>query len=178
MAGGELSGRYFFLQRLAEREKPQRVRHRGARFLHTRGDLLLRETVIVHELFIARGLFHGVQILALEVFHERELHGELIVRLQNAHRHFLESCGARRPPAALAGDDLIVTLVERTHRDGLDQPVFADGRSQLLDRRGVKLPARLILARLDPRDRQGLHRFVFEDVFLLAEQGGKPGPKP
>ena len=35
VAGGELSGRYLLLQRLAERQEPQRIRHRRARFLHT-----------------------------------------------------------------------------------------------------------------------------------------------
>ena len=107
---------------LWQAEEPQQVGHRAAVFPDRGGDLLLGQPELVGEPLIAEALFHGIEVLALDVLDEREL--ELLLRrvLRNvAHDdgHFEQTGPLRGAPPALAGDDA-VAVRGRPHQNRLD----------------------------------------------------------
>ena len=127
-------------------QQTQGVGHGGTGTAHAAGGLLLGQTVALHQRLVALGLLDGVQVLALQVFDQRQLGGELFVGLDDADGNLLQTRQPGGAPAALAGDDLIIAVVDLPDRDGLDQPVLPDGFGQLLGRFRVKeISARLIL---------------------------------
>ena len=64
----------------------------------------------------------------------------------------VEAGGLRRAPAALAGDELELAVLERADEDRLEHAMLADGRGQLLERGLVEREARLLRVRLDAFD--------------------------
>jgi len=143
---------------LRQRQQPRRIGDGGARLAHALRHIILRHAVHVLQGAVAFGLFDGVQVLALQVFDQRHLHGALLVGREDAHRHLLEPGHTAGAPAALARDDLIKAAVKRPHRDRLDEPVGTDGLGEQLQRLGIKALARLVGARLDLFDRQQIRR--------------------
>ena len=63
---------------------------------------------------------------------------------------------ARRPPAALAGDQLVAVVAERADEDRLEDAVLPDRSGQLVERVLVEDHPRLVGVRLDPVDRDDL----------------------
>ena len=107
MTGGERPVLHQLQNGRAEAQQAQRVCDRGAGFAHAGRRLLLRHFIGAHELLIAERLFDRVEVRALQVFDERELHRLLVVGLDDDDRHVGKPREPRRAPAALAGDDLI-----------------------------------------------------------------------
>ena len=116
-------GKETALQQLQHRfgqvEQTQAVGQRTAALAQFAGGLLLGQVTAGHQLPDAQCFFHRVQILALKVFHQRQLHGLLI-------RYILHDDGclgqARHPagtPTALTGHDEIAVYPVGPHRDGL-----------------------------------------------------------
>ena len=103
----------------------------------------------------AHCLFHRVQILALKVFHQCQLHRLFV-------GHILDDDGglgqARHPactPAALTCNDLVVAvLLALAHRDWCDDAMQANALCQLVQRYLIKDLPRLIGIRLDFCQRQ------------------------
>ena len=76
---------------------------------------------------IANGLFNGVQILTLQVFDHGQLGCGLVVRLNDGDGNLPQACQTGGAPAALTGDDLIVTAVQFPDCQGLDHTVDSNG---------------------------------------------------
>ena len=174
MPGGERAVLDELQHRLGQRQQPRRVCDGGARFAHALRHIVLRHAVDILQGAVALRLFNGIQILALEVFDQSHLHGALLVRCQDAHRHFLEPGHAAGAPAALARDDLIKSAIERPDRDRLDEPIRPDGFCEHFQCLRVKVLARLVGARLDLLDRQQVGRcllaFRLRGRIFLSEE--------
>ena len=126
-----------------EGQQAQCVGHGAAGLAYAPGGLLLGEAVAVHQRLEAGGFLHGVQVLPLEVLHHGQLSGLAVIGLHHQDGDFGETCQTRRPPAALACDDLIVAALQTADREGLQDAVLPDGLRQLLQRVGIKCLAGL-----------------------------------
>ena len=179
MAGGKLAGLHQLRQRRGELQQPQGVCHRRAGAAHLACGLLLGQTVLADQAVKAPGLFHGVEILALEVLDQGQLHHLAIVGLENSHRDLLQPCKARCAPSALAGDDLVVAAFGLADGKRLDHPVLCKRVCQGLQRLGVKLLARLHGVGLHPLQGQGGDRLagLAEIQRGVAQQGAESPSK-
>ena len=83
------------------------------------GGLLLGQIAAGHQLTDAGRLFHRVEVFALQVLHQRKLHGLLICHVLDDDRHLGEARHPAGPPAALACHDEVAAGRLRAHRDGL-----------------------------------------------------------
>ena len=136
----------------------------------------LREAVYVQQRAVAERLLNRVEVLALEVFHQRHLRGQLVVGLDHSDRHFFQSCETGGAPAALAGNDLIIAGVQLAHGYRLYDAVLGYGLSQLLQGSLVKIGAWLCLPRLNPGNWQA-ENFLTALALGLSEEGVKAGTK-
>jgi hypothetical protein len=64
-------------------------------------------TIIRHKPLICFGFLDRIQILALDILDERDLERLDIIEFANDDRDLVKLRPLRRPPAPLAGDDLI-----------------------------------------------------------------------
>ena len=75
---------------------------------------------------------HGVivpmqcEYFALDVFDQRHGQRGIVGNFADQHRHMRQAGDLRRPPTALAGDDLETPLADRTHGNRLDQALGLD----------------------------------------------------
>ena len=97
---------------------------------------------------VARRLLHGVQVLPLEVLDEAQLHDLPVVGLDDDGGDLFQPRLPGGPPAALPGDDLIVSRGQPAHRQGLEQPMLTDGLRQVGQGFLVKVFSGLVQARL------------------------------
>ena len=118
---------------------------------------LLRQAAAGHQLPDAGCFFHRVQILALQIFHQSQLHGLLVADFLNDHRHIVQPCHAAGTPAALTRHDAVAAPRTRTHRDGLQQTVLCNACGQLAQCFLVKGLARLFRVRFDLTQGQGVY---------------------
>jgi hypothetical protein len=137
--------------------------------------LLVRHLEFVDQPLHAGGLFHGIQVLALDVLDQR--HGERCVVGHFAHqrRHLVEPGHLRGTPAPLAGDQLVAVSIHRAHQQRLHQALRANRRGELGERLLVHLGARLIASGPDARHRQ--RQQCFARLFLAAEQRVQSSPE-
>ncbi len=119
--------------------------------------LLLRQAAAGHQLPDAGCFFHRVQILALQIFHQSQLHGLLVADFLNDHRHIVQPCHAAGTPAALTCHDAVAAARARTHRDGLQQTMLCNAGRQFAQRLFVKGLARLFRVRFDLTQGQGVY---------------------
>ena len=131
MTGGEAA----FLQKqvdgVGQGQQPEGVGHGGPGLAHPLGHLILGESILVHQDFIAVGFFDGVQVLPLEVFNEAQFHDGAVIGLDDDGGHLMEPGQLGRPPAAFPGDDLIVAGREAADGERLDDAMGADGVGQI-----------------------------------------------
>lgn len=78
------------------------------------------------------GDFDRVEVLALDILDERDLHEAVISEFLHDDRNFLESGNAGGAEAALSGDELIA-IACAADDERLDDAVFADGLGELLE---------------------------------------------
>ena len=178
MARGQPAVLHRLAHALIQREQAHGVGDGGARLADRRGGVLLRHVIGLNERFVALGLFNGVQILALQVFNERQLHCLAVVRLDDDGGHLRQTGKPRSPPAAFAGNDLIVARGELAHGQGLNDAVFADGVRQIGERGVVKMLARLTGAALHLRNGEVEAVGAFGLQGGVAEQRAKPSAEP
>ena len=100
-------------------QQPQAVGQCAPALAQLAGGLLLGQIAAGHQLTDAGRLFHGVKVFALQVLHQRKLHGLLIGHVLDNDRHLGEARHPAGPPAALACHDEIAAGRLRAHRDGL-----------------------------------------------------------
>src|SRR5690606_26736532 len=137
-------------------EQAQRVGDGRAALTDASRDLLLGQPELPDELAISQGLLNRVEVGSLDVLDEGDLQRLHSRDLANDDRHLGQAGGDGRPPAALAGDDLVGLLADRTGDDQrLDDAVLADGGGQFFEPRGVPLGARLEGVGLQVADRDG-----------------------
>jgi hypothetical protein len=98
--------------------------------------------VVVHELLKGLGLLDGIEVLAEEILHQRDL--GVVVAVDEDGGDGSEARLARRGAAPLAGDDVDQAgLRVLTADDGLDDPHLGDRGGQLFEGHGVHVLAGL-----------------------------------
>ena len=175
MTGGERPVLHQLQNGRAEAQQTQRVCDRRAGFAHAGRRLLLRHFIGAHELLIAERLFDRVEVRALQVFDERELHRLLVIGLDDDDRHVGKPREPRRAPAALAGDDLIKAGRQLADRQRLDDAVHADRlgeRSELVRVEGFSGLQGIRLDLLQRQADRALRR-RFGLLIDISEQGAK-----
>ena len=85
---------------LVQREQAHGVGDGGARLADRRGGVLLCHVIGLNERFVTLGLFDGVQVLALQVFNQRQLHRLAVVRLDDDGGHLRQTGKPRSAPGA------------------------------------------------------------------------------
>ena len=89
------------------------------------GEIFLRALVSLQILRERRRLFQRVQILALQVFHDRQFGHLAVVGIANQDRHVGPAGMDRRPQAPLAGDELIASR-SAADQQRLQQPMLGE----------------------------------------------------
>src|SRR5690606_10176911 len=137
------------LHRLGELEEPQQVGGRAARAADGLGRLLVRHAEFVEQPLYAGRLLHGIEVLALDVLDEAHGERRLVGHLAHHRGHFGEPGHLRRAPAPFARDELVATAFHGPDQHRLHEPLLADGRGEIGERRLVHPGPRLILSRPD-----------------------------
>src|SRR5437899_984849 len=99
-----------------------------------RGDLLLRQVEFSAEPFKGAGLFHWVEVLALEVLDDRDLHRLLVRNLPNHSGHGSLPRPARGKPPPLSCYKLIPAIRPRPQNHGLNYAGSPDGFREFIQR--------------------------------------------
>ena len=108
-----------------ELQQAQRVGDRSAILTRPLSYVFLSEIELVGEALKGPGLFHRVQILALEVFDKRHLEREFLGNLADDHRNARQRGPLRGAPTALAGNQL-VAKTDPPDDERLDDPARTD----------------------------------------------------
>ena len=150
-------------------EEPDQVRDRRAASAEPPRELLLAQPQILDQGRAGARLVHGVQVLPGHVLDQRRLQALGLALVANDRRHRLQAGLPRRPPAALAGDQLVATVAKRAHDQRLDHAGVGERRRQRLDRVGPEL--RPGLARVAPDQLDGqLPKLRLRDLGLRQDR--------
>ena len=107
-------------------------------------DLLLRQAEVLLQGPVGLGLFHRVQVGALEVLDQGELeHFAVVAHLADHHGHDREPGALRCAPPALAGYDRISPFSCWTYDQWLNEPLGPDRSRELFELGIVELRPRL-----------------------------------
>ena len=123
-------------------QQPHAIGDRRAALADFLRDILLPQAEFLGQPREGQRFFDRVQVLALQVLDERELQHLLVGRRADNGRRLQQADLARRAPAALPGDELILAI-PLPHDERLDDAVLADGIDQLLQLLAAELRARL-----------------------------------
>jgi hypothetical protein len=134
-------------------KQPHQIGDMAARLVNNPGQRFLAMPVILDKPLISLRFFNGIEILALDILHQRDFQRRRIGEVADDHRHFVQLRTLGCPPAPLAGDDLVAGT-GRTDDNGLDQPTCGDRLGKLFERRIVEMAARLAGMRCQCTDRQ------------------------
>src|SRR6267378_1602801 len=94
-----------FLNRGSQLKQPQSVGDYRAAFANLRGNFFLLELKLLDQLSIALGFLDRIEILALEVFDERQLEDIAVVRLAHDDGHLRQPEQLRRAPPPFTRDE-------------------------------------------------------------------------
>ena len=111
---------------------------------HLLRERILRQVVVLDQVLVGQCDFDGIEVFALNVFHQRHLHHVLIVGRAHISRYGVQTGHLRCAPTSFAGDDLIGAIVHFSERDGLDHADLSDAFGQFLECLLVKFSTRLI----------------------------------
>src|SRR5438128_649096 len=126
MAHRELSGREQPFYRFGQFQQTKKVCDGRSLFSDAARNLLLRQTEIVMELVVCVGLFHRVEIFALDVLDERNLQCVTVVmEILNYGWDALQASPLRRAKSALAGDQPKLMIAGAADDERLNDAVFA-----------------------------------------------------
>ena len=173
MTGAEFALVHQQLDAVGKTQQAQHVGHVTAAFAHGLGEVFLGIGKFVDEPLVAFGFLQGVEILALEVFHQGYFQGFAVAEVLDDDRNFVKFRLLRRPPAPLPGDDFIGhgLIGMAAHQDGLDDAPFFDGVHQAFDFLFVEHPPWLEPSRMDKLNGNGLgqaHPVEFGVIFLVV----------
>ena len=101
-------------------EEADQVRDRRAAAAQPPRQLLLAETQILDQRRAGARLVHGVEVLARHVLDQRGLQALRLGLVPDDRGHRLQAGLPGRPPAALAGDQLVATVAQRADDQRLD----------------------------------------------------------
>lgn len=132
-------------------QEAQRVGDGSAILSGALGDMLLSEIELIGEALECAGLFHGIQIFALEILDERHLEREFLGDLANDNGDPRQRRPLRSAPAAFAGDQL-VAKADPADDERLNDSAGADRAGELLEGFFAKARSRLIGAGVDEID--------------------------
>ena len=140
------------------------------------GGFLLGQAEFVHQGLVAQGLFHAVQVLALQVLYQGQLLGLPVVGLDDHCGDLAEPRHPAGPPAPLSGDNLVVALAGFPDGKGLDNPVDADGVRQCGQLLFVKVLSGLLRVGLHPVQGQHFQCAVLRGGLGEVSQKGPQAP--
>ncbi len=139
-------------------------RHRGGKFQQPdgvgngapvlpqpRGHLFLRVTGFLDQVLVRLRLLDRVELLALNVFHQRQFEQPLVGHLPDHRRNLQQARPLGGRKAALPGDQLEIPA-EGADEHRLQNPVFADRGRQLFEALLVEEEPGLVRIRGDPVD--------------------------
>ena len=116
--------------------------------------LLLAEPQILDQRRAGARLVDRVEVLARHVLDQRRLQALRLALVADDRGHRLQAGLPRRPPAALAGDQLVATVAQRADDQRLDDARVGQRRGQRLDRVGAEARSRLARVATDRLHRQ------------------------
>lgn len=157
------------LDRLGQRNQAQQVGHGHPRLADGIGHLLLGQLELLLQALQGQGFFQRVEVLALDVLDQRHGDGGFVGHFADHGRDGVQPGLLGGAPAPLTGDDLVAVVADRADHDRLHDAVQTDRVRQFLERLGVHVPTRLVLAALDQLDRQ-LLQFLLVDLDSLRFQ--------
>ena len=133
-------------------EQPQQIGHTAAATADPVGDPLLGVAELLYEPLICRRFFEGIQILAVEVLHQRFLERSRAARVAHHHGDPFQPGAPGSSQAALTGYEniAVVTIVGESHQKWLQDSQLAHAGRQLVNAFLVEMASRLV--------RIGLHR--------------------
>ena len=116
------------------------------------GDVAVRIAVVRAELGVARGFLERVEIGALDILDDGDFERFAVAGLDDDDRDIVAPRPLRRPPAALAGDDLVGVgdAGNWADDDRLDDPALLDRGGELVEFGVVEPLARV--ARIGPQE--------------------------
>ena len=132
-------------------EQAQEVGDRGAVLAGALGHLLLGEAEVAGEALEGAGLLDRVEVLALEILNDGDLHRLLVGDLADDGGDGGLAGALRGEPAALAGDELEASGV-LADGDGLDDSGDLDGIGELVEGDFVEVGAGLVGIAVDQLD--------------------------
>ena len=94
------------------------------------------------------GFLERIQILALDIFDQGDRDCGTIIHLPHHYRNVLQAGQLGGTPAALAGDDFVVSAADGAHHDRLDHTLRTNGIGQVFQALVVHVDARLVFAAL------------------------------
>ena len=115
--------------------------------------LLLGQTALLDQSLIAHRDFDRVEILALDILHDRHLEHSLIVCITDVCRNHVHACKPACPESALSADDLVSAFFLSADRDRLYQAECPDRIGKLVESFLVEVHSRLIWIRFYHVDR-------------------------
>ncbi len=156
-----------------ELEQAQEVGDRGAVLAGALGHLLLGEAEVAGEALVGAGLLDRVEVLALEVLDDGDLHRLLVGDLADdgGDGGFAGALGGE--PAALSGDELEASGV-LADGDGLDDSGDLDGVGEFVEGGFVEVGAGLVgiaVDELDGKVADGIRRRAAGGVRLVPGTG-------
>jgi hypothetical protein len=87
-----------------ELEETERIGHRRSTLAHSSGHLFVGVPELFDELLVSGSFFEDVEILAMQILHQRLLETSRFVGRLNQDRNGLEARPPGRPPPSLASD--------------------------------------------------------------------------
>ena len=154
MPGRQLAVGQEVLHAGRQAEQAQRVGHRRATLADALGDLVVGQLEVLDQLGERRRLLQRGEVLAVEVLDQRLLDGADVVGRAHHRRDRRQPGPAGRPPASLAGDQLVALRPPRRTSTGWSTPSSLDRGGQLAERVLVEVHPRLVRVGDDVVDRQ------------------------
>ena len=133
--------------------KPQRVAHRGPALADPGRNLVVGEVEVLDELLVRGRLLERVEILAVDVLDEGVLERGGVVDVADDGRDRREPGPLGRPPAPLAGDELVAVVAEWPHQNRLQHAELSHRRGQRGERFLVEAAPGLVRVGRDAADR-------------------------
>ncbi len=130
-------------------EQPKRVRNSRTSFRYCLGNIRLSHLPTFHEATIPIGFFNRIQIRTLDILNERKFKRFIIINILDLDRNFLQPSQLRCLPTALTCDDLIIRILNLTHKDRLNEAFFLDGVGKFLQLGLFEVSTWLIRVRSD-----------------------------
>ena len=133
------------------------------------GHLLLGQVALVNQPLVAHRHFNRVEVLSLDVFHNRHLQHTLVVCVADVGRNHLHSREPAGPEAPLTADNLVSVRGFLSHRNRLDESESPNGFGQFCKCILIEGHSWLERVWLDHVNRN--HKYVRRTTWLFSRFG-------